>query len=45
MSELKETNKMKVIQLHERTPKQFLNPTLTPKKPIGASKSHKRPQN
>ena len=31
MSELKETKKMKVVQLHERTPKQFLNPTPTKK--------------
>ena len=31
MSELKETQKMKVIQLHEQTPKQFLNPSTAPK--------------
>ena len=31
MSELKETNKMKVVQLHELTPNQLLNPTPTPK--------------
>ena len=31
MSELKETKKMKVVQLHEQTPKQFSNPTTTPK--------------
>ena len=31
MSELKETKKRKVIQLHEQSPKQFLNPTPTPK--------------
>ena len=31
MSELKETKKMKVIQLHEPTPKQFSNPTPTQK--------------
>ena len=29
MSELKETKKMKLIQLHEQNPKQFWNPTLT----------------
>ena len=40
MSELKETKKMKVIQLHEQSPKQLLNLTLPqnlahwgPKKP------------
>ena len=27
MSELKETKKMKVVQLHESTPNQLLNPT------------------
>ena len=31
MSELKETKKMKVVQLHESTPNQLLNPTPTPK--------------
>ena len=31
MSELKETKKIKVVQLHEETSKQFLNPTPTPK--------------
>ena len=31
MSELKETQKIKVVQLHELTPKQLLNPTLTTK--------------
>ena len=31
MSELKETKKMKVVQLHEQTPNQLLNPTPTPK--------------
>ena len=30
-SELKETKKMKVVQLHERTPKQLSNPTPTQK--------------
>ena len=36
MSELKETKKMKVVQLHESTPNQLLNPTPTPKKPFKA---------
>ena len=31
MSELKETKKMKVAQILEQTPKQFLNPSSTPK--------------
>ena len=31
MSDLKETKKMKVVQLHERTPKQLSNPTPTQK--------------
>ena len=31
-SELKETKKMKVVQLYERTPKQLSNPTPTSKK-------------
>ena len=31
MSELKETKKMKVAQLHEQTKKQDLNPSPTPK--------------
>ena len=31
ISELKETQKMKVVQLHEQIPKQLSNPTLTPK--------------
>jgi len=31
MSELKETKKMKVVQLDEQTPKQLSNPTPTPK--------------
>ena len=34
----------KDISLYKETPKQFLNPTLTPKKPIIAPKSQKRPQ-
>ena len=39
MSELKETRKMKVVQLHEYTSKQLSNPTPTPKKPFKAPKS------
>ena len=31
MSELKETTKMKVVQLYEKTPKQLVNPITTPK--------------
>ena len=31
MSELKIAQKMKVVQLHEQTPKQFVNPSPTPK--------------
>ena len=31
MSELKETKKMKVVQLHKQTPKQLSNPTPAPK--------------
>ena len=31
MSELKVTQKMKVEQIHEQNPKQFLNPFQTPK--------------
>ena len=31
MSELEETKKMKVVQLHNETSKQFLIPTSTPK--------------
>ena len=31
MSELKETKKMKVAQLHEQTPRQLSNSTSTPK--------------
>ena len=31
MSELKETKKIKVVKLHEWTPKQFLSPTLNTK--------------
>ena len=42
MSELKETKKMKVVQLHEQTTKQLSNPTSTPKKnPTRAPKSKK----
>ena len=36
---------MKVVQLHELTPKQFLNPTLTPKKnPFGPQKVKNGPK-
>ena len=31
MSELKETQKMKIVPLHKQTPKQFSKPTPTPK--------------
>ena len=31
MSEFKESQKMKVVQVNEWTPKQFLNPILSPK--------------
>ena len=31
MPEFRESQKMKVVQLHEWTPKRFLNPTLHPK--------------
>ena len=33
---------MKVVQLYEWTPKQFLNSTLNPKLPIRAPKSKKK---
>ena len=36
---MKETKKMKVVQLHELTPNQLLNPTPTPKI---AHKGHKK---
>ena len=35
---------MQVVQLHECTPKQFLNPTLNPKKPIRAQKVKNDPK-
>ena len=38
MSELKETNKMKVVQLHEWTPKRLLNPTQPKNIPLGPQK-------
>ena len=41
MSELKETKKMKVTQLHEQNPKQFLNPTPAPKIANWGSKKSK----
>ena len=45
MSELKETQNMKVVQLHEQTPKQYLNPSPTPKVANQETKSKKWPQN
>ena len=41
MSELEETTKMKVVQLHNETSKQFLIPTSTPKTALRAPKSKK----
>ena len=35
---------MKVVQLHEYTPKQLSNPTPTPKKPIGPQKINNYPK-
>ena len=35
---------MKVVQLHKKTPKRFLKPTLTPKHPSSAPKSQKDPK-
>ena len=44
-SELKETQKMKVIQLPEQTPKQFLNPFPDPKNsPLGPKKVKNDPK-
>ena len=45
MSELEETKKMKVVQLHNETSKQFLNPTPTPKIAHYGPKIKKGPQN
>ena len=45
MQELKETQKFKVVQLHEKTPKQFLDPTPAPKITRQGPKSKKQPQN
>ena len=39
MSEFRELQKMKVVQLYEWTPKKFLNPTMNPKK------AHQGPKN
>ena len=38
MSELKETKKMKVVQQHERTPKQLSKPTRPQNSPLGPKK-------
>ena len=44
MSELKETEKMKVVQPHEKTPKQFSNQTQDPKNnPFGPQKVRNDP--
>ena len=45
MSELKETKKMKVVQVHELTLKQLSNPTPTPEIAHSGPKNSKRPQN
>ena len=45
MSELKETKKMKAVQLHEQTPNQLMNPTPTPKIPVRAPNLKKIPKN
>ena len=45
MSELKVTLKMKVVQLHEETPKQFLDHSPTPKiSPLGPPKVKNNPK-
>ena len=44
MSELKETKKMKVVQLYERTPKQFSNPTPTQNSLLGPQKVKNDPK-
>ena len=45
MSELKDTQKMKVVQLHEQNPKQLLNPTPNPKNsPRGPTKDKNDPK-
>ena len=43
MSELKETKKMKLIQLHEESPKQFSNPTQPQKQALEPQKDKKDP--
>ena len=43
-SELKETKKIKDIQLHELTPNQFLSPTPNPQKTYYGSKKYKTTQ-
>ena len=45
MSKWKETKKIKVVQLHEWTPKQLLNPTPAQKNaPLGPKKSKITPK-
>ena len=45
MSELKQTYEMKVVPLHEWTPKQFFKPTPTPKNsPLGPQKVKNYPK-
>ena len=44
MSEMKETQKMKILQLHEQTPKQFLNPTDPEKSPLEPKKEKNDPK-
>ena len=39
MSELKETEKMKVVPIHDQTQKQLSNPTQSQKQPNRAQKS------
>ena len=44
MSKLEETKKMKVVQLHNETSKQFFIPTSTPKIAIRAPKNKQQPK-
>ena len=44
ISVLTKTYKMKVVQLHEYTPKQVLNPSSTHKKPVGPQKVKNDPK-
>ena len=44
MSEFKETQKMKVVQLYQQTPKQFLNPLPIPKIAYQGPKNKKDPK-